>query len=71
MARIKIEDLPRDMKISKEEMKRIIGGFYPSRPPGGPIGIIALSPGGGGPVSVISKPPGSGGPVFILSKPPQ
>lgn len=26
MAKIKIEDLPEDMKISKEEMKKILGG---------------------------------------------
>ena len=26
MARIKIEDLPKDMKISKEEMKKVVGG---------------------------------------------
>jgi len=28
MARIKIADLPRDMKISKEELKRIRGGAF-------------------------------------------
>ena len=27
MARIKIEDLPKNMKISKEEMRKIAGGF--------------------------------------------
>lgn len=27
MARIKIKDLPKDMKISAEEMKRVKGGF--------------------------------------------
>jgi hypothetical protein len=27
MARIKIKDLPRDMKISAEEMKRVRGGI--------------------------------------------
>jgi hypothetical protein len=27
MARIKIKDLPRDMKISAEEMRRVRGGF--------------------------------------------
>ena len=27
MARIKIKDLPKDMKISKEEQKRIMGGY--------------------------------------------
>ena len=26
MARIKISDLPKDMKISKDEMKRVLGG---------------------------------------------
>jgi len=26
MARIKINDLPKDMKISKEEMKNVVGG---------------------------------------------
>jgi hypothetical protein len=29
MGRIKIEDLPKDSKISKEEMQRIIGGSLP------------------------------------------
>jgi len=27
MARIKIEDLPEDMEIGKEEMKRVMGGM--------------------------------------------
>jgi len=27
MARIKIKDLPRDKKITREEMKRILGGI--------------------------------------------
>jgi hypothetical protein len=27
VARIKIKDLPRDKKITKEEMKRILGGI--------------------------------------------
>ena len=27
MARIKIKDLPKDMKVTKEEMKRIRGGL--------------------------------------------
>jgi hypothetical protein len=26
MARIKIKDLPKDMKISREEMKKVMGG---------------------------------------------
>ena len=35
MARIKIKDLPRDKKISKEEMKKVMGGFNPQpEPPG-------------------------------------
>ena len=28
MAKIKIEDLPADQKISKEEMKKVMGGVY-------------------------------------------
>jgi len=28
MARIKIKDLPKDMKITKEELKRVRGGAY-------------------------------------------
>ncbi len=28
MARIKIEDLPKDMKISKNDMRKITGGAY-------------------------------------------
>ena len=27
MGRIKIEDLPRDMKISKKEMRKVVGGL--------------------------------------------
>jgi hypothetical protein len=39
MARIKIKDLPKGKKISKEEMTKIIGGFNPQpEPPGRPIG---------------------------------
>jgi hypothetical protein len=35
MPRIKIKDLPKDRKISKEEMKKVIGGFNPQpEPPG-------------------------------------
>ncbi len=35
MARIKIKDLPKDAKIEKEEMRRIMGGFDPQpEPPG-------------------------------------
>jgi hypothetical protein len=26
--RIKIKDLPRDMKVSREEMKKVLGGAY-------------------------------------------
>jgi len=29
MARIEITDLPKDRKISREEMKEITGGYYP------------------------------------------
>ena len=74
MARIKIKDLPKDVKVTKEEMKTVMGGIFTiyGRPPAGPIGVLAKAPGGsGGPVSIISKPPGPGGPVSILSMPPQ
>jgi len=30
--RIKIEDLPRDKKISREEMRTVLGGFYAAPP---------------------------------------
>ena len=42
MARIKIKDLPRDKKITKEEMKKVMGGFNPQPEPPG----IFLRPGG-------------------------
>jgi len=74
MARIKIKDLPKDVKVTREEMKTIMGGIFTiyGRPPAGPIGVLAKAPGGsGGPIGIIAKPPGSGGPVFILSMPPQ
>lgn len=32
MAHIKISDLPKDMKISKNEMSYIFGGFSPGEP---------------------------------------
>ena len=28
MARVRIDDLPKDTKISKEEMKKVVGGLY-------------------------------------------
>jgi len=35
MIRIKIKDLPKDKKISKEELMKVIGGFNPQpEPPG-------------------------------------
>ena len=35
MVRIKITDLPRDKKITKQEMKKVMGGFNPQpEPPG-------------------------------------
>jgi len=35
MARIKIKDLPKDQKISKAEMKKVMGAFNPQpEPPG-------------------------------------
>jgi len=33
MARIKVEDLPQDMKVSKEEMKKVFGGRDEHPPP--------------------------------------
>ena len=42
MARIKIKDLPKDRKITKEEMKRIQGGIS-SEPVYGKLGIISGS----------------------------
>ena len=46
MARIKINDSPRDMKISKEEMKKVLGGSSA-------VGVNAMGIGAGG------KMPGS------------
>jgi hypothetical protein len=48
MPRIKIKDLPRDTKISKEEMKMVMGGYaydplLQKTPPGG---YLALKPEG-------------------------
>lgn len=39
MVRIKIKDLPKDMKISKEEMKKITGGvaIFPASTKGGDV----------------------------------
>ena len=35
MAKIKIKDLPKDMKITREEMEALRGGFQPQpEPPG-------------------------------------
>ena len=28
MARIKIQNLPEDMKVSREEMRKVLGGIY-------------------------------------------
>lgn len=33
MAKIKIKDLPKDQKISKEEMRKVLGGFNPQPEP--------------------------------------
>jgi hypothetical protein len=33
LARIKIKDIPKDQKISLEEMKRVLGGSNPYGPP--------------------------------------
>ena len=32
MARIKINDLPKDLKITKAEMRRVRGGFFVAKP---------------------------------------
>jgi hypothetical protein len=46
--RIKIEDLPKDTKISKEQMKAVFGGYYAppifSVPELGPMGGPKLPP---------------------------
>jgi hypothetical protein len=53
MARIKIKDLPKDQKISMEEMKRVLGGSDPygppryPRPPYTPVRPGSISVGGG------------------------
>ncbi len=40
MARIKIQNLPEDMKVSKEEMRKVFGGIYTrQRTTVKPIGI--------------------------------
>lgn len=46
MPRIKIKDLPRDVKISKEELKRVMGGygFYPVSQKTYPVGKLTLKP---------------------------
>ena len=58
MKRIKIEDLPKDMKLSDEDLKRVRGGFQYSslgtrsydyygpwgRSSVGPVGQISLKP---------------------------
>ena len=43
MARIKIKDLPKDVKVTKEEMKTVMGGIFTiyGRPSAGPIGVLA------------------------------
>ena len=42
MARIKINDLPKDVKISKEEMKRVLGGIGTWPTPERPSGSLRL-----------------------------
>jgi hypothetical protein len=52
MARIKIKDLPKDKKISVEEMKKVFGGWDPFGPPRYPKPpYLPVKP---GEVSVIS-----------------
>ena len=83
MARIKIKDLPKDLKVTREEMNTIMGGgFHLYGNPhagrrgslagyggsGGPVFIISQPP--GGPLAIIAKPPTAGGPIYILAMPP-
>lgn len=86
MARVKIKDLPKDLKVTREEMKMIMGGglhLY-GKPPagrrgglagyggsGGPVYIISYPPvAPGGPLAIVASPPTAGGPIYILAVPP-
>jgi hypothetical protein len=42
MARIKIMDLPKDQKISKAELKKVMGGLNPQPEPPSPIGLCMI-----------------------------
>lgn len=45
MARIKIKDLPKGMKVTKEEMRKVRAGMYPDRASGtGPVYTFNWSP---------------------------
>ena len=42
MARIKIQDLPTDMKVSKDQMKKVVGGVEPTTFPVIPTGNLPM-----------------------------
>ena len=43
MAKIKIEDLPKDVKVSKEELRRVIGGASSGSYARSGVGLINTS----------------------------
>jgi hypothetical protein len=61
MARIKIKDLPRDKKISKAEMKKVMGGFNPQPEPPGYDNPYAY---GGNPTGNLTGNPLNQGSLF-------
>ena len=42
MARIKIKDLPKDRKISKVELRKVMGGLNPQPEPPSPSGFYTI-----------------------------
>jgi hypothetical protein len=42
MARIKIKDLPKDQKISKADLKKVLGGLNPQPEPPSPSGFYMI-----------------------------
>jgi len=42
MARIKIKDLPKDKKISKVELRKVMGGLNPQPEPPSPSGLYMI-----------------------------
>ncbi len=55
MAKIKIKDIPKDQKISKEEMRKVLGGFNPQPEPPARFGYSTqLNPYGASGVPGIS-----------------